>query len=194
MTSTMIIAAVAVVFAAFALIERGTRRREAERAEEYRKEASLRGWKLDAELTRLRYSGTTEGIPWTFESVRSRRQGELRHPSTWETPAVTSDEVILVWPKQAEANIRADVPDFMRKLVFKPLEHVFGVEAELLANAKEDEAMKEVLCDALNDTLTVGVVVSPRGMRLALPVAVATPSEVAKVVALGVRLARTRRR
>jgi hypothetical protein len=185
MTSAVIVAAVAVVLAAFALIERGTRRREAERAEEYRKEASLRGWKLEIDQRRLRYSGTTEGMPWTFDTIRHRKQGEVRHQSRWETTAVRSDEVLLVWPHDAKVNIRQDVPEFAKLLVFKSLEQVFGVDAGLLANAKVETVSDETV-------QFVAAVVTRDGMRLVIPVATPGPSEVAKVVKLGVRLAKAR--
>lgn len=186
MTPTLIIAAVAAVIAAVAFIEWGTRRREAERAEEYRKEASLRGWRLEIEQRRLRYSGTTEGIPWTFETIRHRKQGEVRHQSRWETTAVRSDEVVLVWPHDAKVNLREDVPELGKQLIFKALEHVFGVDAGVLAGAKIESLPDEPV-------QFVGAVVTRDGMRLVVPVAMAAPSEVAKVVALGVKMARTRR-
>jgi len=184
-----IIAAVAGAIAFFALIARGTRRREAERAEEYRKEASLRGWRMEIDGRNVRYSGTTEGIRWTFDTVRHRKQGEVRYTSRWETDAVRSDEVLLVWPHDAKVNIRADVPEFAKQLVFKSLANVFGVDAALLANAREDKEMQA----ALDDTRIVAAVVTRDGMRLVTPLAAPDPSEVAKVVALGVRMARTRR-
>ncbi len=190
MTYAIIAAALAGAFGFFALIARGTRRHEAERAEEYRKEASLRGWRLEIDGRKVRYSGTTEGIPWTFDTVRHRKQGEVRYASRWETAAVRSDEVVLVWAKHAQSNIRPETPDFVKQLAFKAVEHVFGVEARLLAAAKDDPAMLEVL----DDTPITGAVVTRDGMRLVVPVAMPAPSEVAKVVALGVKMARTRRR
>ncbi len=189
MTYAIIAAALAGAFGFFALIARGTRRREAERAEEYRKEASLRGWRLEIDGRNVRYSGTTEGIRWTFDTVRHRKQGEVRYVSRWETNAVRSDEVVLVWPHDAKVNIRADVPEFAKQLVFKSLANVFGVDAGLLANASEDKEMQAVV----DDTPMVGAVVTRDGMRLVVPVAMPAPSEVAKVVALGVKLAKARR-
>jgi len=183
--SYAIVAAVAGVLALLALIERGTRRREAERAEEYRKEASLRGWRLEIDQRKLRYSGTTEGIPWTFETIRHRKRGEVRHQSRWETTSVRSDEVVLAWPHDAKVNLAEDLPEFGKQLVFKALARVFDVDAGLLAGAKI-----ETLPEA--PVQLVAALVTRDGMRLVVPVAMPSPSEVAKVVALGVKMAKGR--
>jgi hypothetical protein len=57
-TLIAILAAIAVIFYLF---NRNTRRREAERAEEYRKAAALRGWQLEFDHVEYRYKGTPYG-------------------------------------------------------------------------------------------------------------------------------------
>jgi type II secretory pathway pseudopilin PulG len=190
-TTIVVVAALAVAIL-LVLANRGTRRQEAERAEEYRKVASLRGWRMETEGAHVRYSGTTDGIPWTFDGAHHRRQGQVRHPSRWATDAVRSDEVIVVWPRQGQAaqgaTLGAVILERVRNAVFGPLAAILGVEASELANAKSDEAMAW----ELRGEEVVAAVVSPAGMRLVVPTAISSPEEVEKIVRLGLKLARTR--
>jgi hypothetical protein len=52
-TTIVVVAAIAVAIL-LVLVNRGTRRQEAERAEEYRKAASLRGWRMEIEAYHVR--------------------------------------------------------------------------------------------------------------------------------------------
>ena len=190
-TTIVVVAALAVAIL-LVLVNRGTRRQEAERAEEYRKAASLRGWRFEVEGSHVRYSGTTDGIPWTFDGARHRRQGQVRHPSRWTTDAVRSDELIVAWPRQGPAaqgaTLGAAIPELARNIAFSPLAAILGVDASELANARLDEAMAR----ELRDEQVVAAVVSPAGLRLVVPTAISSPEEVEQVVRLGVKLVRTR--
>lgn len=182
-------AVVAVMVVAALMLYRDYRRRQAERAEEYRKAALLRGWRLEHDNLELRYSGMTEGIPWTFTSQRrGDRRGEIRHPSRFETKAVRSDEIIVTWPKEAEAAMRTDVPDAIRAVLYLPLARILGIDVHALARAKHDFT----LTDALDDTKIVAAVLSPAGLRVIFPSISNDPEEIEKRVRLGVKLARTR--
>src|SRR5687768_14221579 len=92
-TLFLILVAIAVVFF---LINRHTRRREAERAEEYRKAAALRGWQLEFDHIEYRYSGTTEGVPWTMRIGHYRSHARERRPARWQTTAVRMDDGALI--------------------------------------------------------------------------------------------------
>ena len=181
----MLIAPVVAFFALMLLLEAASRRAEAKRAEEYRKQASLRGWQFERDRRRLRYSGTTEGIPWTFETVMHRKREEVRWPVRWKTDAVRRDEPLVVWPKdRGEVMTRTDVPDFLRNAAFGMLGKALGVPGSDLLGAKESEELAALL----DDTPIVGVVVWREGLVVVTPVVVAAPADVERIVRTGVRL------
>ena len=135
----ILIAVAAVVF----LINRGTRRREAERAEEYRKAAALRGWQLEFDHIEYRYSGTTDGVPWTIRFGHYRSHSRQRRPAVWQTTAVRLDEgVLIVWPdfgQGMDAITTPGVPQFVLDLAMRPVAMALGVPSDdgsLLANAR----------------------------------------------------------
>jgi hypothetical protein len=179
-------------FVLMSLIDLASRRAEAKRAEEYRKQASLRGWHLERDGRQLHYSGTTEGIPWTLVTAMQRNRGgdEKRWPIRWKTDAVRSDQTLVVWPvDRSEVMVRTDVPDFVRNAAFAMLGKALGVPGPELVNAKESPELAAVL----DDTPIVGVVLWREGLVLVTPIVVETPESVGKIVALGVRLSRAGR-
>jgi len=182
----MWIAVVIGFFVLLSLIDLASRRAEAKRAEEYRNQAALRGWQLERDGRQLRYSGTTEGIPWTFETVMHRKKGEVRWPIRWKTSAVRSDETLVVWPQdRSEVMTRTDVPDFVRNAAFGMLGKALDVPGAELIGAKESPE----LAAELDDTPIVGVVLWKGGLVLVTPVVVESVVAVEKIVKLGVRLA-----
>jgi len=191
MTLPVLAAVFAVVAAAIVLLVRNTRQREAERAEGYRKAASLRGWQVEPGPATIRYTGRTQGIAWTFEAPLRRidRRDEVRQTSRWETRDVTAPELIVVWPERGK-NLVADLPAVARDLVFRNLAAVLGVDAEALPNAKSDPA----IAAAIFGTQVVAVTLSPAGLAMIVHTVVNDPAEVEKIVWTGVQLARTRAR
>jgi hypothetical protein len=139
-TVAIVLIAIAVVFF---LINRGTRRREAERAEEYRKAAALRGWQLEFDHIEYRYSGTTEGVPWTMRFGHYRSHSRQRRPALWQTTAVRLNEgVLIVWPdfgQGMDAITTPGVPQFVLDLAMRPVAIAVGVpsaDGSLLAEAR----------------------------------------------------------
>lgn len=112
-------------------------------------EAARRGWMLAVqreprEVT-YDYSGTTDGISWTF-ALRARRVGrgasaQERVTSRWSTGAVkTRGGILLIWPSFGMPQDVAvtSVPQFVLKLMLTPLINALGAEgpeAEMIANA-----------------------------------------------------------
>jgi hypothetical protein len=143
-TTPMILIVVAVVVAAV-LVYRNTKRREAERAEEYRKAAMMRGWQLAFDGIEYRYSGTTEGIPWTIRVGHRRDRDRTPAPMRWETTAVRmEDGVMIVWPGFGQGpdlfTQKPGVPGFALDLAMRPVAQALGVppgHAALLADATE---------------------------------------------------------
>src|SRR5687767_12194604 len=131
------------------LVNRASNRQEAERAEEYRKYASLRGWRLEYDpftspAPEFRYSGTTDGVPWTYRTVRHRKRHEaVRNPARWETTIVKLDQgALLVWPNFGEpTRIGVEgVPQFVLDMLMRPVATALGATAAdvpLLAHATE---------------------------------------------------------
>ena len=191
-SAAFIIAVILAIIVVAILVHRNDRRRQAERAEEYRKAALLRGWRTEFDAEQFHYSGMTEGVPWTFTTDRrGPRHGaeQQRHPSTFQTTAVRSDEVIIAWPKEADAAMRLDVPDAVRAVLFLPLARILGIDVHALATARHDPS----LTAALDETKIVAAVLSPSGLRVIFPSTADRPEQIEPLVRLGVKLARTRR-
>lgn len=123
----------AIVIAAVILLNRNTTRREAERAEEYRKAAALRGWQFEFNGIEYRYSGSTEGVPWMIRVGHSRRADRTPPPMRWETSSVKlNDGALIVWPdfgQGTEAIRTPGVPDFVISLALRPIAHALGASA-----------------------------------------------------------------
>ena len=141
LTTPMILIVVAVVIIAV-LVHRNTKRREAERAEEYSKAAALRGWQLAFDGLEYRYSGTTEGVPWTIRVAHFRGHDRTRPPMRWETSAVRmEDGVMIVWPAFGLDSITSSIaPAFDMSLAMIPVAKALGVppgHGSLLADATE---------------------------------------------------------
>ena len=121
-TLVLILVAITVVYV---LINRHTRRREAERAEEYRKAAALRGWQFEFDYVQYRYSGTTEGVPWTMVIGHYRSRDRQRRPALWQTTAARMDQgAMIVFPdldQSMDAIKTPGVPQFVLELVMRPL-------------------------------------------------------------------------
>ena len=140
--TTLAIILIAIAVVVF-LINRGTRRREAERAEEYRKAAALRGWQLAFDHIEYRYSGTTDGVPWTMRVGHYRSHSRQRRPAIWQTTAVRLNEgVLVVWPdfgQGMDAITTPGVPELVLNLAMRPVATALGVpsgDASLLAEAR----------------------------------------------------------
>ena len=138
---------VAIVVVAAILINRNTTRREAERAEEYRKAAALRGWKLAFDGIEYRYSGTTEGVPWVIRVGHRRRSDRHARPMRWETTAVRmNDGALIVWPdfgQGIEAIRTPGVPDFVLNLALRPVAHALGASGSDSATLAHATAIAE---------------------------------------------------
>ena len=120
--ATIILIFAAVAIAAM-LLNRNTRRRDAERAEEYRKAAALRGWQMEFDHSEYRYFGTTEGVRWTMRIGHDRSSDRTPSPARWQTTAVRLDDgVLIVWPDFGpgmDAIITPGVPQFVLDLAMK---------------------------------------------------------------------------
>ena len=88
------------------------RRRQA-REDEMRREASMRGWKFDSRSTLNRrihtWTGTTDGIAWRAEAIRSQSKNDRRHDrqhiARWHgdfSPGVSGPIVLMGVPKGKE--------------------------------------------------------------------------------------------
>ena len=121
-TLVLILITIAVVFF---LVNRHTQRREVERAEEYRKAAALRGWQLEFDHVRYRYTGAAEGVPWTMVIGHYRSRDRQRRPALWQTTAVRMDEgALLVFPdfgQGMDAITTPGVPQFVLELSMRPV-------------------------------------------------------------------------
>jgi hypothetical protein len=140
-TSTLVMILVAITVIFF-LINRYTRKRETERAEEYRKAASLRGWQLEFDHVQYRYSGTTEGVPWTLLVGHYRSHDRNRRPALWQTTSVRMNEgALIVLPdfgKGMEAFTTPGVPQFVLDLAMRPVASALAVpsaDGAILAQA-----------------------------------------------------------
>lgn len=120
-----------------------------ERDEQRRTRARLNGWSFEVErgpsTVIYRYSGTTDGIAWTFETAswtsRSHGNHRTKVTSRWWTSDVTlRDSVLAIWPSFGQADkIGPQVPQFVMNLILTPLMRSLGGDAEdaaLLSNAK----------------------------------------------------------
>jgi hypothetical protein len=175
--------------ASLVLLKRGYRQRQAARAEQFRKDASLRGWKLEHDGRTVRYSGRTGGIAWTYATVQlGERQGEVRQASRWETSDVRSKDWYIIWPK-GSTGFRAELPEFARNLAYAAIASVLGIDVSVLSDAKQDIAMAE----ALEGAPVVAAVVSPEGLRLVPHTIANAPADLERLVDLGVRLANVAR-
>ncbi len=124
-TPTNLILILVVISVVFFLINRGTRRREVERAEEYRKAAALRGWQLEFDHITYVYSGTTDGVPWTMRFGHYRSHDRRRRPALWQTESVRFDEgALMIFPdfdQSLEAIKTPGVPEFVLNLAMRPV-------------------------------------------------------------------------
>lgn len=147
MSVALVIAVMVMFSVSFAFIRQQARRREAERAEEYRKAASLRGWQLEYDGRDDRYSGTTEGVSWTavvgYRRERGAEQNDPR-PLRWQTTAVRLDEgALVIWPdlgQGIDAIRTPGVPQFVLELAMRPVASALGVpgaDGATLARAME---------------------------------------------------------
>ena len=138
----IVIAAAGVVF----FLVRASRQRRAERAEEYRKAALLRGWQLETTAgDEQRYSGTTERVPWTAWVGRLGGTEDAKVVVRWETTHVRFDEgALVIWPNMGEAFQVFEtpgIPKFAINLAMRPLAQALGApgsDAELITSATAD--------------------------------------------------------
>lgn len=147
MTYTTLFAILAAVTVGVVFINRSARRREAERAEEYRKAAALRGWEMHFDGLHYRYRGATEGVPWVCTVTEPRRRfghEPERRPLRWETDAVRLEQgALVIWPdfgQGMDALKTPGVPQFVLNLVLRPVAWALGADgndAGLLAGATE---------------------------------------------------------
>lgn len=147
MSTAIVVAVLAMFSVAFVFIHRAARRREAERAEEYRKAAALRGWQMEFDGVEYRYSGSTEGVPWVAHIRRRRPRGRHSHeppPLRWETTAARFNEgALTIWPdfgRALDALGTPGVPQFVLDLVMRPIAWALGVpaaDATILGKATE---------------------------------------------------------
>ena len=146
--SVSIVIGVLVVFAvAFIFINRSAKRQEAERAEEYRKAAALRGWQMEFDGQEYRYSGSTEGVPWVAHVSHFRRRpgrNNTPRPLRWETASVRFEEgALVIWPNFGKGmdTIRTPgVPQFVLDLAMRPVAWALGAsgdDAAMLGRATE---------------------------------------------------------
>ena len=127
----------------FFLINQSTRKREAERAEEYRKQAALRGWQFEFDHIQYRYSGTTDGVPWTLLVGHYRSRDRHRRPALWQTTAVRRDQgALMVLPDfgdSMDALKTPGVPQFVLELAMRPVAtaalNVSGADGSILASS-----------------------------------------------------------
>ena len=98
----------------FALIAVVSRRRRQAKEDDLRRAASARGWKFESVLENgyrvHRWTGNTDGISWTAESLRHTaggdKQGKRRHISRWHaawSPGINGAIVAMGLPKGKEA-------------------------------------------------------------------------------------------
>ncbi|HEX7707821.1 MAG TPA: hypothetical protein VF701_15290 [Thermoanaerobaculia bacterium] len=129
----------ALLLIALAVVRFRSIRRANERAEEYRKQAALRGWTLEYDrfgsgTPWFRYSGVTEEVSWTFHTYRPPARlpaATAGHPSRWETTSVRLDEgALAVFPGSAEHRLRPGAPRFVTELALRPIVNALGGDAE----------------------------------------------------------------
>lgn len=145
MTPAIAVGVMVVFVMAFVFINRSARRREAERAEEYRKAAALRGWELEFDGFEYRYRGATEGVRWLCRIGHYRRRSRERRPLRWQTDAVKLEHgACVVWPDLGDQGNDAlkvpGVPRFVLNLAMRPVAWALGGDehdADILANATE---------------------------------------------------------
>jgi hypothetical protein len=145
MTVAVAAAVLVIVSMALVFINRSARRAEAERAEEYRKAAALRGWRMEFDGAQYRYSGTTEGIAWAARIVHFRRtvHNDPR-PLRWESTDVRFPEgALVIWPDLGSGPDpihMPGVPEFVRVASMRLLTNALGVpgeDAATLASANQ---------------------------------------------------------
>jgi hypothetical protein len=135
MTVAIAAAVLALVSMAFVFSNRSARREEAERAEEYRKAAALRGWQMQWDGAEYRYSGTTEGVAWTARVGHYRRSVNREpRPLRWETTSVRFDGgALVIWPdfgNGPDPIHMPEVPEFVRAASMRLLTNALGVAGE----------------------------------------------------------------
>lgn len=122
----------------------------AERIEAFRQQASLRSIRVELEPHHLVYSGTRDGIRWSFRVTRPYYTPRARdmpdRPSRWETADVRLESgVVQVWPSfgraEAEKIEGPQVPEFVRDLFFRPITSALGADT---GDAKEISTVQVV--------------------------------------------------
>jgi hypothetical protein len=146
-SATIVILGMVVIAIVIVLANRSMHRREAERAEEYRKAAALRGWQMDFDGTDYRYSGATEGVRWVARVGHFRRRPGRNNqpkPLRWETAEVRFDDgALVIWPNFGpgiKAIRTPGVPEFVLNLAMRPVAWALGAsgdDAAILASASE---------------------------------------------------------
>lgn len=214
MTLTMLVLLVIAIVVAVVLLNRNTTRREAERAEEYRKAAALRGWHFEFDGFEYRYSGTAEGIPWTVRIAHRRHHRHEAKPLLFETTAVSFERgALVIWPDSGE---RIDalkvpgVPQFVLELAMRPVAMALGAaDADRLASATavaegppgflfrgtDAARLQQWVNDGADAALTkdlnlIVAVIWPHGLQIATAYGANDLEQIARVVRTGARLAR----
>jgi hypothetical protein len=128
----LILAIFIIIVAIFAVGAMYGSRRQREKEEELQRAASARGWKFESVSEKgyrvHRWTGTTEGIPWTAESLRLAAGGNKRHRrrhiarwhGSWR-PGINAAIAIMGVPKgkEAVATTAGDGEGFFVKLAQK---------------------------------------------------------------------------
>ncbi|HEY0142124.1 MAG TPA: hypothetical protein VGF48_14590 [Thermoanaerobaculia bacterium] len=149
--SAVVIALIAIlVVAAFVggwFLARRQRAEEEDQIRVVRTQATMRDWQLDADGFEYRYSGRTEGIPWTFHTARARGQTRpakaqpLVKPARWLTTAVKWEEgaIVIVPARGGSLQIPVNLPPGVIQVALRPLLGALGGspdDAAVLARAQ----------------------------------------------------------
>lgn len=164
--NTAIVIATFVIFTTFFLLLVFLSKRQMQaKEEELRQAASARGWKFESTKERgyrvHRFSGSTDGVPWTAESLRFVTGGQnkhrrQRHIARWHgqwNPGVSAPIVCLGVPKGAEVPSFkvAQGEGFFAKMAQKAVGFAFDKAVDMYFG---DEIGKEVDAAALRPVET----------------------------------------
>lgn len=163
--NTAIVVASFVIFTAFFLLLVFLSKRQMQaKEEELRQAAAARGWKFESTKERgyqvHRFSGSTDGVPWTAESLRfltgGRNKHRRRHIARWHgqwSPGVSAPIVCLGVPKGAEVpSFKVAQGDgFFAKMAQKAAGFAFDKAVDMYFG---DEIGKEVDAAALRPVET----------------------------------------
>lgn len=142
----ILIVLVVVAFAGGWILARRQRVANEDQIRVVRTQATMRDWQLDADGIEYRYSGRTDGIPWTFHTARARGQTRpaksqpLVKPARWLTTAAKwEDGAILIVPARGGSlQIPVNLPAEVVQLALRPLLGALGGspdDAAILAKA-----------------------------------------------------------